>query len=607
MAEQEGLAQTNYTDWQLLQRYGQFIRPLRWTLIGVFGLYFSNAVLNLIPALSLRWLIDGIVVNEAVSVFGLFEFGGPAWFPDQTAQIWGVILFSLVIVVEVILANVIGVWMWRAGTRVSQRMLLDIKQRVHLHLHKLSIGYFERERTGSIMSRCVGDVEQMEQMLKQSFNLFYGLVHLLAVPVLMLGMSPLLFCFVLPPIPIILICVQRIRVRLRPLYKQMREQQAEIGAAIQEQIAGIREIKAFDQVAPAHRTYTRANIAYIRIVHDSMKIFSINHQILYGNRDLAMLLVAMGGGMLVITGSGAVSVGIILAFLPLLTRFFDPIHQLVGFYDTIQRGLASTERVFGFLDQKPEVQDRPDAQAVVLRHGAVRFEHVHFGYSATEPVLHAVDLDIPAGTQVAIVGPTGAGKTTLISLLLRFYQPQQGRILIDDHDIAELRYESLAAAFGIVFQETFLFYGSIAQNIAFSRADASMADIRDAARRARIDDFISDLPDGYDTMVGERGVKLSGGQRQRLAIARMILKKPAIVLLDEATSAVDNETERAIQASLDELMHNRTCFIIAHRLSTIKNADLVICLDEGRVVQMGPPAQLQQEAGLFAKLLAAAG
>ena len=295
-----------------------------------------------------------------------------------------------------------------------------------------------------------------------------------------------------------------------------------------------------------------------------------------------------------------------LADLPLLGRFFDPVNQLVGFYDVIQRGLAAAQRVFEFLDLPPEVQEDPGARTVEFKRGEVRFEHVTFGYQPGRPVLHDISFTAPAGAKIAVVGSTGSGKTTLVSLLPRFYEPQQGRIWIDGEPIREVRLESLRQAIGIVFQETFPFHGTVAQNIAFARRQIDPVRIRDAARFASIDAFIESLPERYESPVGERGIKLSGGQRQRLSIARMILKDPRIVILDEATSAVDAETERAIQESFEKLMEGRTAFIIAHRLSTIRHADLILVLEQGRLVESGNHEDLLARNGRYAELVASA-
>lgn len=593
------------SDLRLLRRALEFVRPYRRQLLAVYAFYFLNSVLNLIPAASLAWYMDGVVRGGTFSFFGR-AFDLAPHLPDARAKLaWSAGYFAALLLL-VAVANAIGVFMWRLGTRVCQRIMLDVKHRVNEHLHELPVSYFDAERTGAIMTRAVGDTDQMEQMLRDSYVLLYASTHLVTVPLIMVGLSPALFLLALAPVPVIYAAVQRVRKHLRPIYRDMREQQSLIGATIQENIAGIREIKAFERESTARRAYLRTNLAQVRLVHKAMRVFSLNHQILYGTRDVAMLLIGVGGGAMVILGWGNVTLGTVLAFLPLLGRFFDPVNQLVGFYDVIQRGLAAAQRVFEFLDLPPEVQEDPGARTVEFKRGEVRFEHVTFGYQPGRPVLHDISFTAPAGAKIAVVGSTGSGKTTLVSLLPRFYEPQQGRIWIDGEPIREVRLESLRQAIGIVFQETFLFHGTVAQNIAFARRQIDPVRIRDAARFASIDAFIESLPERYESPVGERGIKLSGGQRQRLSIARMILKDPRIVILDEATSAVDAETERAIQESFEKLMEGRTAFIIAHRLSTIRHADLILVLEQGRLVESGNHEDLLARNGRYAELVASA-
>ncbi len=591
----------SFSDLGLLRKFLFYLKPYKKPLRVVYVLHFINALLNLMPAFSLKYYFDLVVAPRPVRLLGI-RMDTTELVTTPTDKLIGTGIYFVGMVGLIIVANWVGVVMWRLGTKLTQQLLLDIKTHIVHHLHKLSLSYFHKEQTGGIMTRAVGDVMQMQQMMMNSFHLTYSLVQMLLAPLLMITMSWQLFLFCLIPIPIIVLVIRRIRSRLRPLYRQQREKQAEVDSAIQEQISGIREIKAFGQEDTAREEITRANEAYRDKVNEAMKIFSVNHQILHGTGDFAMVLVASAAGFLIAASYGLVTLGTVLSFLPLMSMFFNPFRQLSRFYDVFQRGLASTERVFEFFEVEPDLHDAPHARWEDLSAGRVTFENVTFGYDPNQPVLHGIDLDVQPGQTIAIVGSTGSGKSTLASLIPRFYDPQAGRILIDGHPLENIKMECLREAVGIVFQETFLFYGTIAQNISFSRPDASHEQIVDAARRANIHQFIESLPDGYHSRIGERGVNLSGGQRQRLAIARMILKNPSIIILDEATSALDTTTERLIQESMDRLMQGRTSFVIAHRLSTIRRADRIVVMEDGRIVETGTHDQLVDRGGRYAQL-----
>ncbi len=582
-----------------LRDFWTFVKPYRKPLREVYILYFLNSVCNLLPPLSVRYYIDLIFYDKPVTLFGMVL---PAM-AGRTLQ--AKVLFTAgfvaCMVVVIIIANAIGVVMWRRGTKSVEHMVLDIKLGIHHHINKLSLGYFNSERIGTIMTKAVSDVHNISQLLRNSFSLTYAGVQFLLAPALMIMLSPLLFVIVLIPMPLIAYAFHAIRTRLKPMYRMQRENESVIASQIQEVISGIREIKAFNMEQRSSTLYRDINRRYYQTQNKIMRIFSFNHQLQYGARDTGVVLLAALGGVCALLGIGDITVGKITSCIMLSSYLYNPISQFLGFYDTVQRGMVSLERVMDFLNEAPDVRDQRNALTlqVASTRGAVAFRDVCFAYEPGTPVLNHITFDVAPGERVAIVGPSGSGKSTLLSLLLRFYDVTAGQILLDGRDIRAFTQVSLRMAAGIVFQDTFLFYGTIRDNLLFVNPAKSERDVYEACKAANIHETILTLPQRYDTLVGERGVKLSGGQKQRLALARVFLKDPPIVILDEATSAVDTKTEQLIQEGIERMLKNRTAFIIAHRLSTIKSCDRIFVMSGGTIAESGTHAELYGQRGIY--------
>jgi ABC-type multidrug transport system fused ATPase/permease subunit len=584
------------------RRLLQLLKEHRGFLVYVYFLYFLNAVLNLVPGYSIRALVDFMAEGTPIRVLGWTLPLQPAT-NNSEALLNGLILLGLMLCL-ILLANAIGVLMWRRGTWFVETLIRDLKMRIHDHINNLSLRYFSGERTGRVMTKGVSDVTNFSNMLRQSFTLSYSVVQILLAPILMLSMSWQLFLLTILPVPLVAHALKRIRLRLRPLYMQQRETESTINSQLQETITGVREIKAFNMRQQATAQYRDVNNEFFDRQNRIMRIFSFNHQLQYGTKDFALILTVVGGGVMVYTGVGDVTVGTVLSFAVLQNFFYGPIGFFFGFYDMIQRGMVSWQRIDDFLTTVPEIKDRPGAREFappVIREG-IRFDRVGFSYEGEKRTLNDVSFRVRAGERVAIVGASGSGKSTLISCMMRFYDIQDGAITFDGVDIREYTQESLRAAVGIVFQETFLFYGTVYSNLSYVNPGKSFEEIQEACRHANIHDDILDLPHGYDTLVGERGATLSGGQRQRLGIARAILRNPSIIILDEATSAVDTVTESLIQDSLEYVLRDRTAFIIAHRLSTIRSCDRILVMEHGRLVQEGTHTELLATHGPYRSL-----
>ncbi len=579
-----------------------YLRPHRARFFRINIFYLFNALLNLVPAATVGVFVDIVISERSTQFFGLTL--DHHWFAEhfsKTQMIWSYLLFMLGLI---LIANLFGVIMWRRMTDAVQQVLIELKMDIRSHLNRLSMSYFQREQTGAIMERALGDVQRTEMLFKTWFFLFYNLLQFLIAPVLMIALSPTLFVAVLIPTPLIIYSVYTIQTRLKPLYRELREKESSAASIMQETVSGIREIKAYTMEDQSNAKYENVQQSVRDQNLDIMKVFSISHQVQYSTQDLALVFLSAGGAWLLLGGNEAITAGTITSFIALTGHFFNPIRTFVGIFETIQRGLVSWDRIREFLNEDAQEWDEPEGSILNLNQvkGQVSFQNVHFGYNHERKIIDGFSLEVAPGEKIGLVGTTGCGKSTLMSLLLRFYDPTDGTILLDGKSISEINRRSLRSQMGIVFQDTFLFYGTIRDNLLFVNPHKTISELEAACDAAGILQRIQELPQGFDTMVGERGQQLSGGERQRFSIARLLLKNPAIVILDEATSALDTATEIHVQESFDRLLANRTAFVIAHRLTTVKNCDRILVLDAGHIVEQGNHQELLKKNGTYASL-----
>ncbi len=568
-------------DWNLLKRFLRYLKPYK----GKLALMYTCALLNVastvgIP-LMLRLGIDEYIA--AGDVQGLLYVG--------------VAVVALVAVLYTS-ARLQGVLMMKIGYRV----LYELRRDLFGHLQHLSFRFFDTQKAGQIMSRLTNDVQVLEELLRAGLDtIVVDALMLVGITVAMIWLSPPMSLILLFTVPLFALLVFVLRLRIMNAGRRIQRTLSAVNAFLNESITGIKVIRAFAREDEVSRNFRAVNDDYYQQTRSFYPLIAYFWQSVSTLNTVGTALVILAGGIFLYYGM--VSLGVIAAFLSYINRFFQPMQKLSNMMNQMSRSMASAERIFNIMDVEPGVQDAPDAITNVQLQGEIEFRDVTFSYDGEEIVLRDVNLHANPGETVAIVGPTGAGKSTIINLVCRFYDPTEGAVLADGYDLRRLAQQAYRSHLAVVMQDTVVFSGTVLENIRYGKPDASFAEVQHVAREMGIAEMIAELPEGYETQVGERGATLSLGQKQLLAFARALIRQPRILVLDEASSYLDSQTEQVVQNAMERLSRGRTTFVIAHRLATIRDADRILVIQNGTIVENGSHSELLTKDGHYAQML----